>query len=88
MKDPYQRGLHGRNDAFLTVLAPSGKNLIESTCLGGRYEEFRGAIALDGAGGIYVTGMTNSPDFPVLKPFQKTLAGDFDAFVLKFTPTK
>jgi hypothetical protein len=83
LKDPYQSAIRGRKDAFLTILAPSGKSLISSTYLGGRYEEYRGGIALDGEGGIYVAGMTNSPDFPVSKAFQKSLAGDFDAFVLK-----
>jgi hypothetical protein len=36
------------------------------------------------AGRIYVVGMTSSPGFPGLKPFQKSLAGDFDAYVPKF----
>ncbi len=88
LKNPYQSALKGRQDAFLIVFAPSGKSLISSTFLGGLYREDWGGLALDSTGGIYVVGTTNSPDFPVLKAYQKALAGDYDAFVLKFEMTK
>ena len=84
LKNPYQSAIKGSKDAFLTVFAPSGKSLVSSTFLGGSYREAWGGIALDSTGGIYVVGSTNSPDFPVLKPYQKALAGSYDAFVLKF----
>src|SRR5205823_14901275 len=44
-------------------------------------------IALDGAGNIYVTGMTESDDFPIRNPIQPQNAGGGDAFVAKLNPS-
>lgn len=88
LKDPYQNEPRGRRDSFLTVFAPNGKSLILSTFLGGKYEELRGGIALGPDGGIHLAGMTNSPDFPLQKAFQRTLAGEYDAYVLKLKKVK
>lgn len=85
VKIPYQASLRGGQDAFLTIVDPSGLKLGYSTYLGGRYRETCFGIALGADGGIYLGGITNSPDFPVLGAYQDALAGDFDAFVLKFT---
>ncbi|MFH0899057.1 MAG: SBBP repeat-containing protein [Pseudomonadota bacterium] len=41
------------------------------------------AIAVDDAGNAFVTGCTNSPDFPTVGGFDSTVAGDWDAFVTK-----
>ena len=38
--------------------------LVYSTYLGGRFTDFARALALDGAGGVLVTGYTQSDDFP------------------------
>jgi hypothetical protein len=42
-----------------------------------------GRVALDAAGNMYVTGSTNSTNFPVAHPVQGTLGGNYDAFVTK-----
>ncbi|MBI3474861.1 MAG: SBBP repeat-containing protein [Acidobacteria bacterium] len=42
------------------------------------------AIAVDSAGNAYVTGQTNSTDFPTANAIQPTNAGNGDAFVTKF----
>lgn len=88
LKDPYQNSLKGSRDVFLSVLSPSGKSLVYSTYLGGSYWENFGGVALDPQGYVLVIGLTNSLDFPVLKAYQKALAGDYDGFVLKFEITK
>ena len=44
---------------------------------------------MDASGALYVTGTTNSTDFPVSEEaFQTVKAGEFlpDAFVVKITP--
>ena len=50
--------------------------------------DFASAIAVDGAGDAVVTGLTNSPDFPVSAGvLQSALAGPTNAFVTKLDPS-
>jgi hypothetical protein len=80
--NPFQTA-GGNGDAFVTKLDPSGSALVYSTYLAGGGNEFGTGIAVDAAGSAYVTGITNSFDFPTVNPVQPTLAGGFDAFVVK-----
>ena len=43
-----------------------------------------GKLAIDATGNIYVTGITNSDDFPTANPFQANRGGGLDAFVTKY----
>jgi hypothetical protein len=52
-------------DLFVTKLDTDGASLVYSTFLGGGQSDAPGGIALDVGGGAYLTGRTNSPDFPV-----------------------
>jgi hypothetical protein len=76
--------------AFVTVLNATGSGLIYSTYLGGVAYSGDGteghAIAVDGAGHVYITGYTTAPDFPTLYPFQASLAGYSNAFVAELDP--
>jgi hypothetical protein len=49
--------------------------LAYSTFLGGSSGEFSGGIAVDGGGAAYLTGTTDSPDFPTVNPVQGTVGG-------------
>ena len=50
--------------------------------------DFASAIAVDGAGDVVVTGLTNSSDFPVTAGvLQSALAGPTNAFVTKLDPS-
>jgi hypothetical protein len=53
-----------------------------STYLGGSGGDYASAIAVDGAGNVYVAGVTSSVDFPTLQPFQAANPGQA-AFVSK-----
>uniref|UniRef100_Q022E8 Uncharacterized protein n=1 Tax=Solibacter usitatus (strain Ellin6076) TaxID=234267 RepID=Q022E8_SOLUE len=71
---------HAVDDAFVTKFNPSGSALVYSTYLGGGSADDPYAIALDQAGNVYVTGRTNSSDFPLTNPIQTTRTA-FDIFV-------
>jgi len=87
--NPLQPANGGEFDAFVTKINPSGSALIYSTYLGGSGVEdsFGGGIAVDGAGNAYVTGDTNSGNFPTMSPLQPINGGNFNAFVTKINST-
>jgi hypothetical protein len=65
------------SNAFLAKLNAAGNALVYSTYLGGSGTQgaqitgdSAAAIAVDGTGDAYVTGITMSPDFPTVMPFQ------------------
>jgi hypothetical protein len=74
----------GPSDVFLTELSSRG-SLVFSTFLGGSSFDEGFGVAVD-ASGIYLSGATESPDFPVVKAFQPTLAGGTDGFVARLSP--
>jgi Beta-propeller repeat len=77
------------SDAFLTKLNPAGTALVYSTFLGGNNIDAANGIAVDSTGAAYVSGAVRSLNFPTLNPYQATKAGNagqYDAFVTKFTP--
>ena len=79
---PSTRRYNGGRDAFVTKLNPAGSALVYSTYLGGAGVDAGRGIAVDAAGNAYVTGTTNSPDFPTTAgAFDTTLNGVDDAFV-------
>jgi beta-propeller repeat-containing protein/ASPM-SPD-2-Hydin domain-containing protein/centrosomal CEP192-like protein len=73
--------LQGPSDAFVTKLNPTGTALLYSTYLGGTGSDQGNAIAVDVSGNAYVTGFTNSSNFPMASPVQNANGGGFDAFL-------
>ena len=86
---PAQDALDGSADAFVTKLNPDGGALLYSSYLGGGGYEDGAAIALESTDHAYVTGSTQSTDFPTKNAFQPSHGGDpatdntNDAFVAK-----
>jgi len=72
-------------DAFVLKFTPSG-SLVYSTLIGGHGDDRGGAITVDPSNTVYVTGLTYSEDFPLMKPFQKMYGGAGDVFILKLAP--
>ena len=70
-------------DAFVTRLRADGQALVHSTYLGGSGADESYGLAIDSAGNSYVTGSTQSKDFPLVRPFQSPLASSDAAFVVK-----
>jgi hypothetical protein len=81
---PLQAASGGDDDAFIAKLGPTS-SLVYSTYLGGSGAvEGADAVAVDAAGDVHVTGVTNSTNFPTAgPPSQASLAGGWDAFVAK-----
>ena len=89
-QNPFQATLVGPSDAFVTKLEPTGTALVYSTYLGGSNIDIGKGITVDRSGDAYVTGNTNSSDFPTQNPFQAANGyngpyGFPNAFVTKLT---
>ena len=77
-------GVNIGTDAFVASLNATGSALRYSTYLGGGDADTGLGIAIDAAGQAYVTGRTQSVNFPTVNSYQPTLGGLADAFVTKF----
>ena len=84
----FQRTMGGSRDVFVTKLNATGTALVYSTYIGGAGDEWGSGIALDSSGNAYVTGRTDSTNFPTTSgAFDRTFGGGVDAFVLKLNAT-
>lgn len=89
--NPAQATPGGQGDAFVAKFNVAGNALLYATYLGGSGQEgFRGGgagIAVDAQGSAYVTGDTDSMNFPNPNAVQPTVGGGTsDAFVTKLSP--
>jgi len=86
-------GLEMGADAFVARFRPEGATLTldYATYLGGSLDDAGSALAVEAGGRVYVTGFTNSYDFPTTPDaFQASFAGPLrpfegDGFVARFT---
>jgi hypothetical protein len=71
-------------DAFVVKLNAAGSALTYATFLGGSSNDEGRGIAIDTSGAAYVTGLTNSSDFPTTAgAFDTSFSGGNSAFVVK-----
>ena len=88
----------GSFDGFIAEINPTGSSLVYSTYLGGSQEDHVNGIALDSSGDAFLTGQTNSANFPVHGGFQQKYTASscgsalsstpcFEAFVGELDPT-
>ncbi|HEX8221423.1 MAG TPA: SBBP repeat-containing protein [Chloroflexia bacterium] len=73
----------GGSDVFATELNAEGSALVHSTYLGGDMDDNGNGIAVDAAGNAYLTGDTQSANFPTANPLQAAYGGGYDGFVAK-----
>ncbi len=76
----------GTADVFVTKLTASGLALLYSTYLGGAALDQGFSCAVDSSGNAYLTGVTESFDFPTQNAAQGALSGAADSFVVKLVP--
>jgi sugar lactone lactonase YvrE len=75
-------------DVFVTKLTPGGSALVYSTYLGGSGDDNAYGIVVDSARNVYLTGGTNSSNFPVTPgAYQPSSSGLTDLFVTKLNPS-
>lgn len=87
LQSPYRSVMVGGMEAFVTKIAASGSALIYSTFVGGLGADDGYGVAVDSSGNAYLTGTTNSSDFPVTPGVvQSRKKGLYDAFVTKIGP--
>jgi ribulose-5-phosphate 4-epimerase/fuculose-1-phosphate aldolase len=75
----------GNSDAFVAQFTVDGRSLNYATYLGGSGSDGATGIAVDDRGQAYVTGGTQSSDFPTHNALQSVYGGNEDAFVAQFT---
>lgn len=75
-------GIESNRDFFVTKLNPDGSSLIYSTYLGGTGMELRIRLALDSSNNVFLCGLTDSLDFPLVSPIDNT-AEELEGFVAK-----
>jgi RHS repeat-associated protein len=87
--NPFQATFTGVSDAFVSKFGPTG-GLMYSTFLGGSNMQQANGIAVDLAGNAYITGSTNSSNFPTTPGAYQTSwggSGSQSAFVASLNPT-
>lgn len=75
----------GSSDGFVVKIDPTGSVLIYATYVGGANFDEAAKPAVDNLGSCYITGTTNSSNFPTVNALQPALNGDNDAFVTKIS---
>lgn len=70
-------------DVAVGKVNPSGSAFVYSVTFGGTGTDGASDIAIDSAGNAYVTGGTDSLNFPLSNPYQSTMRGWKDVFVAK-----
>jgi hypothetical protein len=90
----FQTTFGGNGNAFVARLNATGSALVYSTYLGGSGGDAGNAIAVDSSDHAYVTGITNSTNFPVTPGAYQTTCGSCgdgfqtgSAFVTMLNPT-
>jgi hypothetical protein len=73
----------GTTDGFVARLNAMGSSLIYSTFLGGGANDVATDIVIDTAGLTYVTGWTNSSNFPLMNQIPSPNHALYDVFVTK-----
>ncbi|HVM02297.1 MAG TPA: SBBP repeat-containing protein, partial [Acidimicrobiales bacterium] len=80
----FQAAAGPTSDVFVSKISPDGGRLIWSTFLGGNGRDTGFAIVVAGDGTVYVSGVTESPNFPNARAAQATYGGGTsDGFVAR-----
>ncbi|HTU41262.1 MAG TPA: choice-of-anchor D domain-containing protein [Candidatus Aquilonibacter sp.] len=70
---------------FVAKLDSTGSNLVYADYIGGNSDDYGVALALDSANEVYVTGATQSSNFPVVNGYQSQQPGPYTGFLSKLS---
>lgn len=83
----YDDSFNGGYDAFIVKLNNTGSALLYSSFAGGGNNDYGASIATNADGNAYLTGYTQSENFPVTAgAFDETYNYGYDVFVMKLNP--
>jgi Beta-propeller repeat/Abnormal spindle-like microcephaly-assoc'd, ASPM-SPD-2-Hydin len=76
----------GTDHVFVAKLDPTGSTLIYADYIGGSNPDYGVGLALDSANNVYVTGSTESSDFPTtVNAYQAVEPGIYNGFLTKIS---
>ncbi|MFX0054821.1 MAG: SBBP repeat-containing protein [Candidatus Hermodarchaeota archaeon] len=81
----YDNTMGGNQDCFVSKFSADGSELLYSTFIGGQSSEHGSSIAVDSSGCAFVTGVTESSDFPTVNAYDRTYEGGLECFVFKLS---
>ncbi len=76
LASPLQAAAGGKTEAFISKFLPNGSGLVYSTFLGGSGDDVATSIAVDSHGNAFVSGYTDSVNFPMQSPVQSACHKD------------
>lgn len=85
--EPSQPAFGGATDVYVLRLNPAGTDVVFGSYLGGASVERAAGIDVGGDGSVYITGTTESDDFPTVNPVQPAPGGFQDLFVTRLSAT-
>ena len=85
--DGYDDSINGGTDAVVVQINELGTALYFSTYIGGSSDDLATELAVDSYDYIYVTGVTSSSDFPMVRAYNDTYGGVSDCFFSKLNPS-
>jgi hypothetical protein len=83
----YDDSLEGFIDGFVFKLSEDGQSLLYSSYIGGSGNDYGVGVAVDSAGALYMTGYTDSDDYPLMNAHDSTFGGLEDCIISKFNIT-
>lgn len=82
----YDNTLDGATDCFVMKMNRTDGSILYASLLGGSDSENAKSLDVDDAGSIYVLGLSNSEDFPLVNPYNSSFNQTSQYFLTKFTP--
>ncbi len=85
-KNPIHAAYSGNGDAFILEMNNAGTALLFSSYFGGSGLDYSTGTGVDSNGNIFLSGTTESTNFPVVNAVQSTQPGTGSAYAVKLAP--